>query len=98
MRLRQLEKASEGITSEIDSTKLLGFLTIGTFNYVVKDPDCIRLSGQFWIKDQRLGIATSFVSSNLMALFVLGSFGVGFKLSLQTLISPISLQCFARTF
>ena len=27
-------------------------LTTGTFNYVVKDPDCSRLSGQFWIKDQ----------------------------------------------
>ena len=29
-----------------------GHLTTGTFNYVVKDPDCSRLSGQFWIKDQ----------------------------------------------
>jgi len=29
-----------------------GHLTTGTFNYVVKDPDCTRLSGQFWIKDQ----------------------------------------------
>ncbi|GAC1417710.1 MAG: hypothetical protein NVSMB62_08640 [Acidobacteriaceae bacterium] len=26
-------------------------LTTGTFNYVVKDPDCIHLSGQLWIKD-----------------------------------------------
>ena len=31
-------------------------LTTGTFNYVVKDPDCIRLSGQFWIKDE-IGIS-----------------------------------------
>jgi hypothetical protein len=27
-------------------------LTTGTFNYVVKDPNCFRLSGQLWIKDQ----------------------------------------------
>jgi len=26
-------------------------LTTGTFNYVVKDPNCFRLSGQLWIKD-----------------------------------------------
>ena len=38
-------------------------LTIGTFNYVVKDPDCIHLSGQFWIKDES-GKAM-IVSSNL---------------------------------
>ena len=31
-------------------------LTTGTFNYVVKDPDCIHLSGQFWIKDE-IGIS-----------------------------------------
>src|ERR1700721_1820908 len=31
-------------------------LTTGTFNYVVKDPDCIRLSGQLWIKDE-IGIS-----------------------------------------
>ena len=42
-------------------------LTTGTFNYVVKDPDCIHLSGQLWIKDE-LGIARV-VSSNLMRCF-----------------------------
>ena len=31
-------------------------LTTGTFNYVVKDPNCIRLSGQLWIKDE-IGIS-----------------------------------------
>ena len=31
-------------------------LTTGTFNYVVKDPDCIHLSGQLWIKDE-IGIS-----------------------------------------
>src|ERR1700735_450079 len=31
-------------------------LTTGTFNYVVKDPNCIHLSGQLWIKD-RIGIS-----------------------------------------
>jgi hypothetical protein len=37
------------------------------FNYVVKDPDSSRLSGEFWIKDSdRLGHIR--VSSNLMAL------------------------------
>ena len=40
-------------------------LTIGTFNYVVKDPDCIRISGQFWIKDIG-GQSHYLVSSNLM--------------------------------
>ena len=31
-------------------------LTTGTFNYVVKDPNCIHLSGQLWIKDE-IGIS-----------------------------------------
>jgi hypothetical protein len=51
MRLRSLEKGAEGITCENDSTKESHHLTTGTFNYVVKDPDCQRLSVQFWIKD-----------------------------------------------
>jgi hypothetical protein len=35
------------------------------FNYVVKDPDSSRLSGEFWIKDQK-GLSHSLVSSNLL--------------------------------
>ena len=27
-------------------------LTTGMFNYVVKDPNCIHLGGQLWIKDE----------------------------------------------
>ena len=42
-------------------------LTTGTFNYVVKDPDCFRLSGQLWIKDEPN--RSQGVSSNLMALY-----------------------------
>jgi hypothetical protein len=43
------------------------------FNYVVKDPDSSRLSGEFWIKDSdRLGHIR--VSSNLVALRL---FGIG---------------------
>jgi hypothetical protein len=56
MRLRSLEKGAEGITCENDSTKESHHLTTGTFNYVVKDPDCQRLSVQFWIKDQRFAL------------------------------------------
>jgi hypothetical protein len=41
------------INCENDSTKESHHLTTGTFNYVVKDPDCYRLGVQFWIKDQR---------------------------------------------
>ena len=40
------------------------YLTTGTFNYVVKDPNCIHLSGQLWIKEL-IGIKRDFVSSNL---------------------------------
>ena len=37
------------------------------FNYVVKDPDSSRLSGEFWIKDAN-GLGRICVSSNLVAL------------------------------
>ena len=40
--------------------KFVNHFTIGMFNYVVKDPDSSRLSGEFWIKDQ-MGKATSCV-------------------------------------
>ena len=43
----------------------LHHLTTGTFNYVVKDPDCIGLNRQFWIKDPG-GRCHSLVSSNFM--------------------------------
>ena len=46
-----------------------GHLTTGTFNYVVKDPDCSRLSGQFWIKDQHQSKALACVLE-LEALYV----------------------------
>ena len=39
---RSLEKDRRVINSENDSTKVSRHLTTGTFNYVVKDPDCIR--------------------------------------------------------
>jgi hypothetical protein len=42
------------------------------FNYVVKDPDSSRLSGEFWIKDQK-GLSHSLVSSNLVALRLFGN-------------------------
>ncbi len=42
------------------------------FNYVVKDPDSSRLSGEFWIKDQK-GRGRILVSSNLGALRLLGN-------------------------
>jgi len=37
------------------------------FNYVVKDPDSSRLSGEFWIKDSDRPCHIR-VSSNLIAL------------------------------
>ena len=51
------------ITSENDRTKVRPISRLATFNYVVKDPNCIRLGGQLWIKDST-GIAR-YVSSNL---------------------------------
>jgi len=42
------------------------------FNYVVKDPDSSRLSGEFWIKDQK-GRGRILVSSNLGALRLFGN-------------------------
>ena len=36
--------------------KFVNHSTTGMFNYVVKDPDSSRLSGEFWIKDQ-IGIS-----------------------------------------
>jgi hypothetical protein len=45
-------------------------LTTGTFNYVVKDPNCIHLSGQLWIKDE-IGISQICVLE-LDALLVVG--------------------------
>ena len=61
-------------------------LTISTFNYVVKDPDCIRVSGQFWIKDSG-GQSHNHVSSNLMRCLCLGSS----DRLLSSLLSPFGL-------
>ena len=50
---------------ENDLTKYSRHLTTGTFNYVVKDPDCVGLNRQFWIKDSG-GQCHNLVSSNFM--------------------------------
>ena len=58
-------------------------LTTGTFNYVVKDPNCIHLSGQLWIKDE-IGISQicvleleALLSSVVTAYFDLSSCFIG---------------------
>ena len=68
-------------------------LTIGTFNYVVKDPDCIRVSGQFWIKDIG-GQSHNLVSSNFMRCIYSGE--PGDRLLSKPYRLSASLQCFAR--
>ena len=49
--------------------KFVNHFTTGMFNYVVKDPDSSRLSGEFWIKDQT-GLATSCVLELVFAWLV----------------------------
>jgi hypothetical protein len=58
-------------------TKPISFhLTTGTFNYVVKDPDSSRLSGELWIKDSPEPVGCPDVSSNLMRCVGFADLGI----------------------
>jgi hypothetical protein len=70
-------------------------LTTGTFNYVVKDPNCSRLSGQLWIKD--LPGRAGYVSSNLVALVFRLELAEPLRLHSQQ-IASVGLECFGLNF
>ena len=86
---RSLEKDRRVINSENDSTKVSRHLTTGTFNYVVKDPDCIRTRRAVLDQGPTPDKAQLCVLE-LDALYVLSE--------ASGMYSPASRQCFARTF